>query len=320
MADCLTLHLRQKTMDADWAMADFYGPLIAGLQERGIRVQSVPLDSALTPDRVAADTGFHLVHAGRVRHPRVLNSAKAYLPGYYSIDPWGYRMFSATAALPFPGPTDVPVDQTVLQTLQDRTITHRRSLHRQPAAASEVPAGVIAVFLQAEDDREVGEKCHLTYREMIRALRRRDDPRPIWIKPHPKDRNLESYEFLGRQMHRDRRVALYHGNIHDLLAQAAVVVTINSAVGIEALVHEKPVILCGDCDFHHICETVRSSDQMDAAIARAELRMHKGDWPFAAYLSWFFGQIAVDGRAPDRVDQVLRRVSAHGYDIRRLTS
>jgi hypothetical protein len=94
-----------------------------------------------------------------------------------------------------------------------------------------------------------------------------------------------------------------------------VVVTINSAVAIEAMVHEKPVILCGAADFHHCAQEVRRPAAMAAALAGAAAR----DWPHAAFLGWFFGERMIDPRAPDLARRVLARIAAQGFDVRRLT-
>lgn len=178
----------------------------------------------------------------------------------------------------------------------------------------EVPPGCIAVFLQTEAHRGVAETCYLRLRPMIKALLARDDPRPIVVKPHPRDTDIDTFDWLARKARKDRRLQIIPANIHDILAACAVVVTINSAVGIEAMVHGKPVVLCGHADFHHACLTVRRAEEMDAAIAAAEAR----DWPHARYLSWFYQDHCLDPRRPDLAQAVLRRMAATGYDLRQL--
>lgn len=189
------------------------------------------------------------------------------------------------------------------------------SRYDQPEAALEVPAHCIAVFLQTESHRKVGETCHLTLRQMVKALIDRADPRPIVIKPHPRDTDLETYGWLAQKARKDPRLHVLPANIHDILTQADVAVTINSAVGVEAMLHRCPVVLCGAADFHHICETVTRRDGMAAGIARAEARAAAGDWPFEAYLHWFYGTLCLDPTAPDFIDRFIARVAARGYDL-----
>ena len=100
-----------------------------------------------------------------------------------------------------------------------------------------------------------------------------------------------------------------------LLAGADVVVTINSAVGIEAMLHRVPVVLCGSADFHHICEPVLPREGLVAGNPRAAAPKAAGYWPFEAYLHWFYGQMCLDPTAPDFIDRFIARVAAQGYDL-----
>lgn len=306
----MTLHVPQAVRDKAWAMRQFYGTLAQALQAEGLAVDIVTLDPDQTEAQVEAIPGFHIVHHARLRHPRVLNAGKAYIEPFYTLDPWGYRLFSAIAAEPFrPGP-DPAFDAAVFDDIHARMVIRRKSHYDQPDAVQPAPDHAIAVFLQTEDNRDVGETCHLTPRQMVRALLDRDDPRPVVVKPHPKERNIETLNWLSRQARKDPRLRIFLGNIHDLLAKADVVVTINSAVGIEAMLHEKPVVLCGETDFHHICETVRRRSGMAAALARAEARAAAGNWPYRAYIGWYYGRMCFDPRAPDFGARVLAKLRA----------
>lgn len=293
-------------------MRQFYGTMAEALEAEGLAVTVVTLDEAQALARIAADDGFHILHHTRIRHPRVLNAGKAYIEPFFTLDPWGFRLFSSIAAEAFrPGP-DPAADAVIFEEIRSRMVGNRTSHYEQPSKVIDVPDHCIAVFLQTEDNRDVGETCHLTPRQMIRALLDRDDPRPMVVKPHPKEKNLETLDWLARQARKDPRLRVFQGNIHDLLARADLVVTINSAVGIEAMLHEKPVVLCGDTDFHHICEMVRRKRDLDAAIARAEARLAAGEWPFLAYIGWYYGRMCHDPRAPDFGARVVAKLRAMG--------
>ena len=304
------LHVPESIRSRAWAMRQFYGRLADALTAEGAEVEVVTLDPDRLEVRVRADTRLHIVHHTRLRHPRVLSAGKAYIEPFFTIDPWGFRLFSSIAAAAFePGP-DPAADRAIFDEIRTRMVGGRKSHYEQPAEVEPAPQGCIAVFLQTEDNRDVGETCHLTFRHMVKSLMERDDPRPIVVKPHPKEKNLESMDWLTRQTRKDPRLQVFLGNIHDLLAASDVVVTINSAVGIEAMLHEKPVVLCGDTDFHHICEMVRHKRDMAASIARAEARLAAGDWPFAAYIGWYYGRMCHDPRAPDFGARVMAKLRA----------
>lgn len=71
--------------------------------------------------------------------------------------------------------------------LSKRLVVPRISRYPQAEQRVDLPDGCLAVFLQSEKHRAVEETCCLSMRQMLTALLKRDDPRPIIVKPHPRD-------------------------------------------------------------------------------------------------------------------------------------
>lgn len=315
MNEAVTLHIPGSVLADAGAMRRLWGPLRDGLAALGLRVEARVHRRETVPAQIAADGGFHLIDHGGQPHPRALILGSAYIAPWHYCDPRGIRAISTIGDLAF-DPETVPEARAAAfrAELYSNLVIRRRSRYFQPEERLEIPQGCIAVFLQTEAHRGVAETCHLRLRPMIKALLARDDPRPIVVKPHPRDTDIDTFDWLARKARRDGRLRIIPANIHDILAACAVVVTINSAVGIEAMVHGKPVVLCGHADFHHACVTVRQADEMDAAIAHAQA----ADWPHARYLSWFYQDHCLDPRRPDLAQAVLARIAATGYDLRHL--
>lgn len=310
----VVLHLPGSMLKDRRRLAAFYGKLGAGLAARGAEVEYRLHDRDAVPAEVAADEGFHIVDHGRYRHPRVLNAGLSYVQPWYYLDPWGMRAFSSLAGMSFDPAEIAPARALAFRDgLYRRLVLGRRSRYEQPAEVLAVPEHCIAVFLQTETHRDVGELCYLTLRQMVKALLARDDPRPIVIKTHPRDSDLDTLAWLVRKARKDARLQIIPANIHDILAACDVVVTINSAVGLEAMVHRKPVVLCGQADFHHCAVTLRDRGGMDAALATAEAR----DWPHDAYLAWFFDRL-FNADAPDLTDRAVAAIAATGCDMARI--
>jgi Capsule polysaccharide biosynthesis protein len=310
----IVFHLAAGALRDPASMAPFYQKLIGGLAARGADLRQVLHDRAVLADQVARDEAFHIVDHGGVRHDRVLNCGVAYVYPFWHMDPWGIRAFSSIAAMEFDASSVDPVQaRGFADRLRNRLIGKRASRYEQPGAVTVIPQGCIAVFLQSETHRLVGETCHLTLRQMVDAVVARDDPRPIVIKPHPRDFDDATHRMLRALARRDQRVTVTSANIHDILSAADVVVTINSAVGIEAMVHRKPVVLCGQADFHHCAVTVREPGALDQAIASAR---HQ-DWPHDAYLYWYFAQRCLSATSPTLIDDLLARIRATGFDTDR---
>lgn len=287
-------------------MKPYYVKLLAGLRDLRIPVQTVLHNRATTLATVERMPGIHIVDHGSLRHPRLLNTGIAYIYPFWNLDPWGIRAQSSIAAMVFdPAGVDAGVAAAFATRLRKRLVVPRISRYPQAEAMAEVPKGCIAVFLQSEAHRGVGETCHLSMSQMMAALVARGDPRAIVVKPHPRDLGQQTRTYLARLAARDARVQVVDANIHDMLVQAAVAVTINSAVGIEAHLHRVPVVLCGRTDFHHAAVTVTDRHAMDAAIATAEAT----DWPHDAYLQWYFAQQCLNAGRPGLVADFLAKTA-----------
>jgi hypothetical protein len=305
-------HLPGSALRDPGLMKPYYVKVTEGLRARGFDVASVVHDRALVPAQVEADAAFHIVDHGAHRHPRLLNTGIAYVYPFWHLDPWGIRAASSIAEKPFSvDGLDPDEARAFAERLRKRLVTPRRSRYEQPRKRADLPAGSIAVFLQSEAHRGVSETCHLSLREMVKAVIARDDPRPIVIKPHPRDADPATRRFLNRVAGRDARVLITDANIHDILAKAAVCVTINSAVGIEAMMHHRPVVLCGRADFHHCATTVTSAVDLDRALTESG----QTDRPYDAYLYWYFGLNCLSAGQPSLVEDFLARIRATGYAL-----
>ncbi len=287
-------------------MKPYYVKLLVGLPEMGVPVQQVLHDRATTLATVDELPGLHILDHGNLRHPRVLNTGIAYIYPFWNLDPWGIRALSSIAQMPFdPAAIDGAVAAEFAARLRRRLVDARISRYPQRQDVAPVPKGCIAVFLQSEAHRAVEETCHLGMRQMLGALLARRDPRAIIVKPHPRDDDPQTRAYLARLAGRDGRVMVTDANIHDILANASVAVTINSAVGIEAHLHRVPVVLCGRSDFHHAAVTVTERGQMDAAIAQAQSTY----WSHEAFLYWYFAENCLNAGKPSLVVDFLAKLA-----------
>jgi hypothetical protein len=80
------------------------------------------------------------------------------------------------------------------------------------------------------------------------------------------------------------------------------VVTINSAVGVEAYLHRKPVILCGQADFHHIADVARDTEELAGLLGR-EPRKRAYD----KFVWWYFAEQCLSTTDPGLVGRFLQR-------------
>lgn len=306
----IVLHL-----PADWVadpslMLPFYGRLTKGLRDRDIPVQAMAIDRNGLAARIDADKRFHIVNHGQIRHPRALNAGIAYIYPFWNLDPQGIRAMSSIADQPFrPARIEAERAQAFFARLRARLVAPRTSRYEQPAALADLPPAEAAVFFQSESHRTVGETCYMDRWEMLETVLLATTG-PVIVKPHPREIESAVWHRLLALQAAHPRLVLSAGNIHDILAVSERVVTINSAVGVEAYLHRKPVILCGHADFHHIATTVR-----DPAALQAALRHPAPARAYAKFVYWYFAQCCVNAGARTLLEDVLARIRATGYPV-----
>jgi hypothetical protein len=283
-------------------MRPFYLRLIGGLEARGIPFDVMTLDRETLPATVEADGAIHVVHHGRFAHPRVRNSDVAYVYPFWNFDAQGIRAFSSIAQAHFPqGDIDPQRARPFFRRLRQRIVGGRTSRYEQPGAVTRIDPVAAAVFLQSEGHRVVGETCYLDRWQMLETVCAALDG-PVVVKPHPRDRDPATAQGLRALGARFAHLRVSDGNIHDLIAAADRIVTINSAVGIEAYLHRKPVVLCGQSDFHHVADVARSADDLADILGRAPRKR-----AYDKFIWWYFGHHCLSSADPDLVDRFLER-------------
>ncbi len=280
----------------------FYDKLISGLEADGHEVSLLTLERETAMERVAADRACHVINHGRFTHPRVRNAGIAYVYPFWNMDPAGIRAFSSIGEATFdPSQIDGAVARPFMRRLRKRLVGGRTSRYAQPEGVEAVPQSCVAVFLQSEGHRIVGETLYLDRWEMLETVCASVDA-PVVVKPHPRDTDPETGARLEGLLARYPQLSVSTANIHDLIAAASRVVTINSAVGIEAYLHRTPVVLCGQSDFHHIADVARSREDLAQVLARAPKKR-----AYDKFIWWYFGHHCLSTVEPDLVGRFLAR-------------
>ena len=81
----------------------------------------------------------------------------------------------------------------------------------------------------------------------------------VVYKPHPGEKTT------GRKQRfkAPPNAIVSHESIHSLISKASAVVTINSGVGLEALLHEKPVYTLGRCDYEFETQKIKNLSDIE---------------------------------------------------------
>ncbi|MEY4984981.1 MAG: hypothetical protein RIR62_3247 [Pseudomonadota bacterium] len=253
---------------------------------------------------------FDFVHNGNIRRRQALNLGPAYLGRFHYVDPMGIFFESSIAGMPF-RPETIPRDKAAafVALLREQWVVTRQSRHDQPATRESFGRGHIAVFLQDWSD-PVERSRFMDGLQMVETVLSETRGRRVVVKPHPRNFGLETAEICARLAERHPDVCVTDANLHDILAGAAVSVSISSSVALEGMLHGVPAILFGLSDLHHCAVTVRQASDWPAALDQAIAR----DWPFEAFLFWFLRRQNVWAARPF-LPRVLDRMAAQGADF-----
>jgi CDP-glycerol glycerophosphotransferase (TagB/SpsB family) len=107
-----------------------------------------------------------------------------------------------------------------------------------------------------------------------------------YVKPHPLMTD-EQRTWLGKLCDRLPNATIVDASVHDIIRASAVIVSQNSAVGFEALMHRKPVITCARTDYAAASLVCTTTAELHDNIGRAT--SHFADFPFEKYFYWFLG-------------------------------
>ncbi|QDR82207.1 hypothetical protein [Sporomusa termitida] len=170
--------------------------------------------------------------------------------------------------------TDPPLRQIKSKWYQNLI---KKQEKRQPEAII-LPENFIFLPFQVQDDTQVLlYSPHFKSMEqlvdcVVKALKQHNSitGANLWLvaKEHPSDFGRVDYSALQAKYQNDNILFLRFYPTPDLIAQAQGIITLNSTVGIESLVHHKPVITLGNA-FYNVKDLVchvTQSEQLSASI------------------------------------------------------
>ncbi|MES2436330.1 MAG: hypothetical protein V4586_21155 [Pseudomonadota bacterium] len=240
----------------------------------------------------------------------IFHCVPSYLRGYWFFDQIGTRNNSLQRLAPFDA-SSVPrrkAERFLAGLAPQFTEGNRSKFEQAPRGSEAIEPGCLAFFTQGF--KPPSHHAHyLTAPQMIDAAIAAKGGRALYIKPHP-NQNFDELEVLSRYHAPARGVHVVTASIHDLLGACDCALTLSSAVGFEAFLHRKPVVLGGQTDFWQNGITLTDPAKMAEALAAAMAR----DWPHAAFLHWYLQQFCLEDRAED-LPRLLARLHQRGYAL-----
>lgn len=284
------------------SLADYAG-------NRGWGVEVVPFSPETQQIALENPAHLHVFMDDRpVYAPNAFYSVPTYLRGFWYFDEIGTRNNSTLRLRQFdPRLIADKFAKEFHAKLVDQFIGRNFSKFPQPERGSEaVSAGCLALFAQGFKAPRYHHE-YLSVPGLIEAAIAARGDRPLYIKPHPNN-TIEELAYLFGLHDPEHGVFVTQASIHDILEKCVCVLTVTSAVGFEAFLHKKPVILAGQTDFTHNAITLTDASQLAKAIQAAMQR----DWPYERFLTWFLRKNCVEDH-PRALPIVLDRLHRKGF-------
>lgn len=145
--------------------------------------------------------------------------------------------------------------------------------------------------------------------EMIETVLKYDPKRKVIATLHPNEQYTpQEQTALENLVARNPRLSLEFGQMERLLTHCDYVVTQNSSAGFAGFFFEKPCVLFGKIDFHHIATNVHALGP-EQALATVLDKSHD----YEGYVWWFLQQMSINAGRPDAEEKVRDRFAAAGW-------
>lgn len=242
-------------------------------------------------------------------------------PSRFSFDAGGYSGWSEFSRKRL---TELPLDKVDLSMAasffdqdQAQTISRNVSKYAQdPLRSAEVlPARFVFIALQMVGD-SVQELAYSSPIEMMEEVVTACEKigYSVVVKRHP----LCGSTAIGRYIRENEstgRIVVATGSIHTIIARAAAVCVVNSGVGAESLLHEKPVFVFGRSDYMAACFVCEQPGDFERQFRPGKTAVSAVDLRRFWYL--LRNHYAVDLRNSERAKAAIRtRVEAHTLKLR----
>lgn len=215
-----------------------------------------------TPEFNFLDTIYISYHTYGDIVPNLFRIKESYLPGFFSIDPKGFSGFSKFS--------DENLDEqfkiinytnakNFVESIKNNLIKTNTSKYSQNEFVNSdiIPNNSIFFPLQIESD-VVLKLSNFNFYDIIDTVCE-NISRPIIIKLHPLSIDNKILEKKIKDIVlKHKNVTITDLSIHQILPSCDCCITINSGVGFESLLHNKPTINFGKSDYCHVsyyCDT-----------------------------------------------------------------
>lgn len=188
---------------------------------------------------------------------------------------------------------DIVKSREVIERYKNNFLKNRSSKYDQPASTETLPSSYVFIPLQVQSDPVV-QFANIDVITLVTEAARAAKQRGIHVvvKRHPFCDSATIEALLTEAAESNLFFHVSSGNIHTLIEHSLSVLAINSGVGLEALIHGKPVYGCGLSEWYPASHQITGPEQIEQAF-RAEQPAQ--DNASISYIAYLLSEYWVDG-------------------------
>lgn len=193
---------------------------------------------------------------------------EAALAGRCTIDYQGFAGYSslATHFLPIELSTKDSTQQQLESNAENLAVEYIHgniSKYEQVEQREVFEGNYVFVALQIPTD-VVASLAYISGVDLVRTVAEfyEGTSTKVIVKRHPYC-NSKTIQSTLEQLSLDKKIQISTASVHDLISGAQTVFTVNSGVGLEALLHKKTVVVTGSCDYAYaVAAQARTKDEL----------------------------------------------------------
>ena len=166
----------------------------------------------------------------------------------------------------------------------------------------------VLVVLDDHLGKEEGLRPYSSF-QMIKQVLKREPEREVILWQDPNYPLSDNAHVRLMEFDHEPQVSISSAQIDRLLAACSFVVSQNSLVSIQAMLHQKFSLTFGDFPFHHICR----NPERDERVQKSFNRMHRDQPVFERYLYWLLKEQAISTDDKDIEQRLTSRFQEIGW-------
>lgn len=173
------------------------------------------------------------------------------------------------------------------------------------------------IILNSKQIKKMSELYEVVAKAIIKLNENKSEKIKAVFKLHPMDECLNVNEILKLEKKYSDTIFLMDGNIQELIKKSEMIITINSTVGIEALINNKPVITLGDAFYNieGIADHCDNLERLSDIVKKSLLKNQKKELidKFLYYLRFeYFEEVYWRNADEESIKKIVNKILIKG--------